>query len=75
VAESQLRRIVLDLRAQRREIDRAVAALEAVINGKKRKARKKTTSKETQRPAPNEKGNGTTGKVVPFVRGLRMSDS
>ncbi len=33
VAESQLRRIVLELRAQRREIDRAVAALEAVING------------------------------------------
>lgn len=71
VAESELRRIVLDLKSQRRQIDRAIAALEAVTIGTQRHEPKAVATKQAQQRSPSERANGTTGQVVTFARRLK----
>jgi len=72
VAEIDLRQILRELKSQRRQIDQAIAALEAVVNGTKRN-RRRTAAKQAQDSSPA--GNGTTGEVVPFARSLKLSGS
>jgi hypothetical protein len=66
MAEIELRQIVLDLKKQRRQIDRAITALEAVIKGSQGDPRNGVSARRVQQSLPAERGNGTTGKVVPF---------
>jgi hypothetical protein len=64
VAEIHLRKIVRELKKQRRQIERAIAALEPIIPAtrERTRARKKRKDSTTQRPS------WTLGKVVPFRR-------
>jgi hypothetical protein len=71
VAESELRQIVAELKNQRRQIDRAVAALEAVIDGTQRQVHKPTHRNRVQQSLAAGTANGTTDKVVPFARGFK----
>jgi len=71
VAEIDLRQILSEVKIQRRQMDRAIAALEAVVNGTQRYRGKTITTQQAQRSLPAEIGNGTTGQVVPFPRGLK----
>jgi hypothetical protein len=73
VVEIDLRQILRELKIQRRQMDRAIAALEAVVDGTKKNRRKTVTAKRNQDSSPV--GNGTTGEVVPFARGLKLSGS
>ena len=75
VAETDIRRIVKELKTQRRQLDRAIAALEAVVNGTQRHQGKRAKNRQNQRSLPDESGNGTTGQVVPFARALKLSGS
>ena len=75
VAESELRRIVLDLKSQRRQIDRAIAALEAVLEGTHRHLGNRQRARRAQQGSSSETGNGTTGQVVPFVREFQPKGS
>ena len=73
VAEKDIRRIVKELKGQRRQIDRAIVALEAIVNGTQRQPRTGVTIKRPTQDLRAEMENGTTGRVVPFVRHLRSS--
>jgi hypothetical protein len=67
VAEIDLRQILRELKSQRRQIDWAIAALEPMVNGTKKNSRKILTIKREQKGLLI--GNGTIGRVVPFIRG------
>src|ERR1700730_2793077 len=70
VAEIDIHRILKELKTQRRQIDRAIAALEAVVNGTQRQTRTGVTIKRPTADVRAEIENGTTGRVVPFARAL-----
>ena len=73
VAEIDIRRILTELKSQRREIDRAIVALEAMVKGAGRQSRRKIVTKRLTPDVRAEIENGTTGRVVPFARGLKLS--
>jgi hypothetical protein len=75
VAEIDLRQILRELKIQRRQMDRAITALEAVVDGTQQYRGKRVPTKRTREGLPAEMGNGTTGKVVPFARSLKLGGS
>jgi hypothetical protein len=73
VAEIDIRRILKELKTQRRQIDSAIAALESMVKGTSKETRKVTQIERSVRVLRDEMENGTTGRVVPFARGLELS--
>jgi len=71
VAFINVREIVGELKRQRRALDRAIAALEAI--GKYHAVRKRKRRGAGSRPSVPEMRNGTTGRVIPFVYEQRRS--
>jgi hypothetical protein len=69
VATGYIREVVKELDRQRRQIERAIAALRAIEQESPRKSlsKAKKIDKLTPRYAV-EKKNGTTGQVIPFIR-------
>jgi len=67
VAQIDVRSIVSALKNERRKIDQAIAALEAV--GKRREIGKRKALEDRSRPSIPEMKNGTAGQVVPFALG------
>ncbi len=65
MAETDLSRIVRELKKQRGQIDRAIAALETIIHGSRGR---KYLPEGKEEDSSAQKANGTTGKVVPFRR-------
>jgi hypothetical protein len=74
VVEIDLRQILSELKIKRRQMDRAIAALESVVDGTQRYKGKRITTKQAQRRLSAEKGDGITGPV-PFPRGLKLIGS
>lgn len=73
MAEIDVRQILRDLKSQRRQIDRAIVALEAVVKGTEKNPRQAVTTKQNLESL--SVGNGTTGQGVPFARGLKVNGS
>jgi hypothetical protein len=62
---ANIHHIVKELREERRLLDRAIAALEQVKKRRVKGTRKRAEVTPAERA---ERKDGTTGKVVPFVR-------
>lgn len=67
MARSYVSQVLKELKRQRRQIERAIAALEGIEQGAKKISRRKRGLHEEQ-PTLVERKNGTTGDVIPFVR-------
>ena len=70
-----IRQIVTALKAQRRQIDRAIEALEAFEGLQPRGAARTVTTKRPPRHTPAQPENGTRGQLIPFVRGRKLTGS
>jgi hypothetical protein len=73
VAKKDIRRILKELKSQRRQIEQAIAALEGMEREHQNRRVRVVRQRTLQEPA--EARNGTTGQVVPFVRGLKLNRS
>jgi hypothetical protein len=75
MAERELRQIVLDLKKQRRQIDRAITALKAVIKGSKGDLRNRVPARRVQQSLPTARGNGTTETSFHLVRTIKCGNA
>jgi hypothetical protein len=80
LARSYIHQVVRELKRQRRQIDRAIAALVAIEMLSMEEAPPRRSRRRTRRPAGRrnemvtlQRENGTVGKVVPFIRGFRLN--
>jgi hypothetical protein len=80
LASSYIHQVVRELKRQRRQIDRAIAALVAIetvsTQGERPKRSRRRTFRATERRkehASLQRENGTMCKVVPFIRAFRLS--
>jgi hypothetical protein len=68
VAKGYIRQIVKELKRQRRQIDKAIAALGEIEQKKISADTVRARKQQTQPTHPIEQKNGTTGQVIPFIR-------
>jgi hypothetical protein len=73
MARIDIRQIVRALKHQRRQIDRAINALEAIEEQQPRKAARRVPAKRPRRHTPAQSGNGTRGQLIPFVRRRKLT--
>ena len=71
VAQIDVREIVSELKSQRRQIDRAITALEAI--GRTQPVDRRKSVRVRSAPSPHEMRNGATGRVIPFALEQRRS--
>ena len=71
MAYIDVRETLGELKRQRRALDRAIAALEAI--GKYGSVRKRKRRRVRSQPSIPEMRNGTTGRVIPFAHEPRRS--